>query len=307
MEKYKQFNKEKFRNTQYKNEEKSNEELELLRRKDLIILFAIIIGGLIISIFFLIFRLYIFSFAIAIGTMLTSRIVYQILYDKLKWHYKNSVVSKLLLKCFPDLTYDPFGSMDLNKISDCQLIRLGNHYISTDFIKSEYKKMQFEFANLELKDTSKNSTITIFKGQWIITQLPIKFEAIIQMFSTNLKSTMVKKKYDNGKNFTSIDIKEEEYRKLFNGYFQQASDLEKLPLLKILEKLKLLANKCENKIMLCIINDKLNIGIDSSKFWFNPDLFNKIDNIATRQNEIELLIYILEFSYAVNELLKNER
>ena len=134
MEKYKQFNKEKLRNSQYKYEEKSNEELELLRRKDIIILFAIIIGGLIISIFFLIFRLYIFSFAIAIGTMLISRIVYQILYDKLKWHYKNNVVSKLLLKYFPNLTYNPICSMDLDKISDCQLIRLGNHYLSTDFI-----------------------------------------------------------------------------------------------------------------------------------------------------------------------------
>lgn len=88
--------------------------------------------------------------------------------------YKEEVVIKVLEDMFEEYDYRMRPGYDKKRIYDTRLVQNGNRYSSDDYIRAVYKGVEFEFADVEIRnetnDGEHSSTVTYFVGQWIIVR-----------------------------------------------------------------------------------------------------------------------------------------
>lgn len=290
------------------------EELELLRKK--IIRKEIIISLIIISIVVLIMmNTSAFQFVVItifLGIIITTAINSK---DTKRFIeiYKKIVILDSLEKVFKNITYLPNEEMDYYKIANTNMMYMGDYYHSNDYIKGEYKNINFELADVEIEDEYTDSDgdthrITIFQGQWFIFDFNKSFKSDIQVCEKTFRNAKRKnKKYES--KFKKVELESLEFNKKFNVYAKEEIEAYYILTPNMMERILNVNEKIKGDLLFCFIDNKLHIGLYNNRDLFEPNIHKKIilerDTLKTME-ELNIITNFIDLMNLDNDLFRRE-
>ena len=290
------------------------EELELLRKK--IIRKEIIISLIIISIVVLIMmNTSAFQFVVItifLGIIITTAINSK---DTKRFIeiYKKIVILDSLEKVFKNITYLPNEEMDYYKIANTNMMYMGDYYHSNDYIKGEYKNINFELADVEIEDEYTDSDgdthrITIFQGQWFIFDFNKSFKSDIQVCEKTFGNAKRKnKKYES--KFKKVELESLEFNKKFNVYAKEEIEAYYILTPNMMERILNVNEKIKGDLLFCFIYNKLHIGLYNNRDLFEPNIHKKInlerDTLKTME-ELNIITNFIDLMNLDNDLFRRE-
>lgn len=230
-------------------------------------------------------------------TLLVLGITLAIFYHRRRVNYKMNVVLPILESMFGTVEYGELNGFDKHRIYDTKLVNNGNTFRSEDYLKAEYKGVTFESADVEITNVTSNgkttTTITYFKGQWVIVKPKRKIEGRLYIIDRNFyhsdpkgfwifKDTSLDKEL-----MESVDFNDE-----FNVYAE--SGHEAFYVLSPQKLIALLKIHHEN-VSFYFNNDELHIAIYSRKNMFEPTLFGDKSMEAQKQRVTDSILNVLKY------------
>ena len=220
--------------------------------------------------------------------------------DKQKYSlmYKNYFVTRSLNRIFEDVQYNKRG-IKKDVIESTNMINMGNHFESNDYVEAKYKGVNFCQSDVEVeKETvdsdGNSSTITLFQGRWLIFNFNKEFKSNVQVSGKRFGNDSLyvgygDKKYktigDNSSiveyqnmRYSKVKMESEAFNKMFRVYTQIEHDAFYILTPQIMEKLLNLANLYKGMIKFGFIDNKLHVAINDGRDAFEPASFlKKID------------------------------
>lgn len=290
------------------------EELELLRKK--IIRKEIIMSLIIISIVVLIMiNTSAFQFVVItifLGIIITTAINSK---DTKRFIeiYKKIVILDSLEKVFKNITYLPNEEMDYYKIANTNMMYMGDYYHSNDYIKGEYKNINFELADVEIEDEYTDSDgdthrITIFQGQWFIFDFNKSFKSDIQVCEKTFRNAKRKnQKYES--KFKKVELESLEFNRKFNVYAKEEIEAYYILTPNMMERILNVNEKIKGDLLFCFIDNKLHIGLYNNRDLFEPNIHKKInlerDTLKTME-ELNIITNFIDLMNLDNDLFRRE-
>jgi len=294
------------------------EELELLRKKAV----KRIIYSIIISLIFILIIIYKtkYYFLIPIGLIISiiiTIIISNKLINKFNLGYKGVFVEKSLQKIFDELTYEPEKGLNKNIIASTEMMDMGDRYSSNDYVKGKYKNINIEQADVHIeeeretrdKDGNRHTYwVTIFRGKWMIFDFNKKFKADIQLCQKGFHNSRINNWFKEDK-FKKVQMEDEMFNNLFRIYAQNEHDAFYIITPSLMEKIKILVNNINGKLLFCFIDNKLHIGLENGKDSFEPSIFKKINEeviLEEISKDIKLITSFVDELDLDNDLFRKE-
>lgn len=212
--------------------------------------------------------------------------------------FKETIVKDVLESTFDNVHYTTTQGIDKRRIYDTKLVNSGNSYASSDYLRARYHDLDFEFSNVEVKDSytvnDQTHTDTYFIGQWIIIKPKIKLSSKLYIIDKEFHfSTPHKPVFFAKTDLEKIELESIGFNKEYKIYTNDAQAAFKvLSPQKILE----LYEKHHENVSFYLNEQELHIAIYSNKFIFQDKLFSsetQANQEARVKNEIlKVLNYI---------------
>ena len=261
--------------------------------------------------------LLIFEIFIVVTVSLVIFILYSIPYSKYKVIYKDYYVKKALESVFTDLEYKPDEGISETVIRETEMMNMGDNFESNDFFSGKYKNINVEQADVEITEEREREnsdgdtetyTVTLFRGKWMIFDFNKPFKANMQVKS---------KWFDNSKiinwgkdiKFKRVKLEDEEFNKYFSVYAQDEEEAFYILTPHFMDKIKKVLNNVSGELLLCFINNKLHIGLDSNDDSFEPSLLSNSTEEQINNNilaDIKVITNFIDQLNLDNDLFKKE-
>ena len=261
--------------------------------------------------------LLIFEIFIVVTVSLVIFILYSIPYSKYKVIYKDYYVKKALESVFTDLEYKPDEGISETVIRETEMMNMGDNFESNDFFSGKYKNINVEQADVEITEEREREnsdgdtetyTVTLFRGKWMIFDFNKPFKANMQVKS---------KWFDNSKiinwgkdiKFKRVKLEDEEFNKYFTVYAQDEEEAFYILTPHFMDKIKKVSNNVSGELLLCFINNKLHIGLDSNDDSFEPSLLSNSTEEQINNNilaDIKVITNFIDQLNLDNDLFKKE-
>ena len=225
--------------------------------------------------------------------------------------YKKTVVIETFKNIFQDVNFNLDQGISYQKISETKMMDMGDSFSSNDYVCGKYKDISFESSDVEITETRTDSdgdsyTVTLFRGQWYIFDFNKSFKADLQVcekgFSNSRRGGLFSKTP-----FKKVELEDMEFNKLFKVYAQNELDAFYVLTPNTMENIKKLLSKINGKLLLCFINERLHIGVESNKDFYEASLRKKVDipsSIEKTKNEISVITDFIDILRLDNDLFK---
>ena len=290
------------------------EELEQARKKALLKqLISIGVAILVCIIAFIVFGPHLFGIGLFVGIILASFIPRKDI-NAFKTLYKQNIVVKSLNQICTDVAFDMQKGINRSVIAETEMMNMGDHFYSNDYVTGKYKNINFEMADVHIEEESTDSDgnttyYTIFRGQWYIFDFNKTFKANVQVcekgFGNAKRGKLFAKKEEK---YKKVELEDIEFNKMYKVYAQNELDAFYILTPGIMEKIKNVNAKIKGKVLFCFIDNKLHIGLYNNKDLFEASIYKKIDLDAAMKKtneEISIITDFVDILSLDNDLFKN--
>ena len=226
--------------------------------------------------------------------------------------YKEYFVLRSLKKYFTELKYDPDTGLEKEIIADTKMIYMGNMYSSDDFIEGKYKDVSFKQADVHIQyddhDSEKSSTITLFKGRWMVFDFNKEFKSNIQVVQKEFGFNKLIE--DDGISYKKVEMESDSFNKRYNVFAKNEHEAFYILTPSLMEKLEKLDDNNEGKLLLCFVDNKLHIGLyDDNDSFEPPSCMHKINEekeMNKTNKDIKVITQFIDELNLDNTLFKKD-
>jgi len=274
------------------------DELEKIRKK---ILIKTIITFLFMTLYFIVLLIASNSFlvyfiSVIAFTILVTEIITRKNRKEYKKIYKENVVLEVLKEYFTDLKYSLRVGIAESVISSTKMMMTGDKFRSNDRISAKYKDINLLYSDLHIQLEGKGRNddsppLTIFKGQWFVFDFNKTFKSNIQV-SEKFFMAVISGKVEG---YKRIKVEDVDFNRKFKVYAE--NELEAFYVLtpNTIEKIKTLNKKLRGKLLFCLINNKMHIGLDNRRDLFEPNVYRKINLNKEKERILKEIKIITDF------------
>jgi hypothetical protein len=228
--------------------------------------------------------------------------------------YKKTVVIETFKIIFKDVNFDLDKGISSKIISETKMMDMGDTFYSNDYVSGKYKDIPFESSDIHITETETDSeghshTVTLFRGQWYIFDFNKSFKADIQVcqkgFSNSRRGGLFSKTP-----FKKVELEDIDFNKKFKVYAQNELDAFYVLTPNTIENIKKLLDKVKGKLLLCFINNRLHIGVQSNQDFYEASLYKKVDiasSIEQTKKEISVITDFVDILRLDNDLFKKSK
>ena len=252
--------------------------------------------------------LLIFEVFIIIIVLLVTLILYSIPYSKYRGVYKDYYVKKALESIFTDLVYKADQGFDESVIRNTEMMDMGDDYKSNDYFSGKYKNINVEQADIEITEERERTNsdgeeeeyeVTLFKGKWMIFDFNKPFKANMQVKDKHFDNSKIIN-WGKDNKFHKVRLEDEEFNKYFRVYAQDEEEAFYILTPHFMDKIKKVSNNVSGELLLCFINNKLHIGLDSNDDSFEPSLLSNLSEEQINNNILSDIKVITDFVDQLN-------
>ncbi len=205
-----------------------------------------------------------------------------------KDNFKAVLVAEPFENEFGEIIFHPDTGFDKEVLDRTDMIRLGNRYFSNDYIKGSYKSIPFERADVLIQQrvqTGKSSsTITLFRGRWLIFDFNKEFHFDLQIVTKDFKNPQKNSNFftDAQERRHRIEMEDVNFNTLFHIYGQDDHEAFYILTPAMMEILKNMAETIDGEFMLGFVNHQLHVAINTDRDAMEPSIFSEIDPAAVQ-------------------------
>lgn len=212
-----------------------------------------------------------------------------------KKNFKKIIINENLKRIFAQIEYQPDKGFPKEMFEDIDMIKMGNIYSSEDYIKATYNGVNFEQADVCIMNRGRKITITYFQGRWIIFEFNKIFNGRIQIKEKDFYSaTNTGGLFSDSPKMEKVKMEDIEFNEKFDVFSSDGQEAYYIMTPQMINRIKTLKEKINNPIVLCFVDNKLHVGIDSRTDSFEPPIIDKID-----------LVYIYKTTYEETREITN--
>lgn len=206
--------------------------------------------------------------------------------------YKDAFVREPLTNNFENVVYEPSGGFLKENIESFRLCEMGNRYWSEDYIRATYMGVDFEVAEVNVREvhesSDSSSSETYFQGRMMVFNFPNKLVDFVSVYSRKFDHRAITKR--EAKDY-KVELESVQFNKDFDVYSTVQQDAFYLITPHFMERLQLLAGKYES-IAMNVVGSRVFLGFnepDVNVFDANIEV-GKLDidqEMAKVQGEID--------------------
>ena len=200
--------------------------------------------------------------------------------DRYRSVYKKRFVRRTLQTYFSDLHYAPNRGIPQEVIEDLHMMNMGTGFSSEDYFQASYKGIRLEQSDVEIIKHGNRSTITLFRGRWIIVDFNKPLQTGIQIVQKGFFATVPP-------GFSRIEMESETFNRDFFVFAQDAHDAFYILTPTLMERIENLRRE-NTALMLCFVGNQLHIAICDGRDHFEPD--NALHKLPTRPDTLAWMI-----------------
>ncbi|MCR5517658.1 MAG: DUF3137 domain-containing protein [Lachnospiraceae bacterium] len=193
--------------------------------------------------------------------------------DKYRKYYKENFVKNILEDIYDRVVYNPTKGIEERVLSSTGLIRTGTTYRSEDYIGASYHGINFEQSDVDITVKQGKSSRTIFKGRWMIFDFNKRFKSNVMVaqkgFEAVTTRSMISRKIHS---VDKISTESESFNKRFDVYAEEGHDAFYILTPVLMERIMRLDMSHKGQLALCFHNNKLYVGINDKKDFFEPSM-----------------------------------
>lgn len=237
--------------------------------------------------------------------LLTKRI------SKFTKMYKNLFVVDSLKNVFGDISYNPSLGIEEQTLKDTGLINTHDRYESNDYIKSNFKGIEFVQSDIhieeevEYKDSDGNTQTTwetVFFGRWLIFDFNKKFKNDLIVVSNSFNESLLR-----GYDFKKVSLEDILFNKSFKVYAKDEHEAFYILTPSFMEKLMKVTELINGGLLFMFVDSKLHVAINNYEDSFECNVFKKINEEAIKENitkDIKVITDLVEGLDLDNNLFK---
>ncbi len=217
-----------------------------------------------------------FTITLAFETCFTYKKV-----NDYKIQYKKLVVVDVFKRLFTNITYIPEKGISYNEIKSTNMVDMGNRFYSNDYLSATYNNIHFETSDVNIEEEHTDSeghthTVTLFRGQWYIFDFNKMFKSNIEVCSKYFTANKAKGLFSSS-NLHKIELEDVDFNNNFVAYSD--NDLEAFYILtpSLIQRIKDLKNRINAQIILCFVDNKLHLGVNTGKDLFEPKISEPVN------------------------------
>ncbi len=201
--------------------------------------------------------------------------------------FKEQFVLTSLKEVFDDLVYKPTEGLPRSVIADTEMMRMGDHYSSNDYVSGTYKGIHVTQADVHIEeeyettDSDGDTTThyeTLFKGRWMVFDFNKEFKANVQVAQKGFKNAKRKRFFvKKEEKYKLVSMEDEAFNKGFKVYAQDEHDAFYILTPTMMERIKKVSQGIDGKVIFCFVRNMLHVGVHNKKDSFEPKIFKKID------------------------------
>jgi len=234
--------------------------------------------------------------------------------NEFKKIYKNIVVLETLKKTFTITEFNPDAGIPRSEIYETEMMSTGDRYHSNDYIVGKYKNINFKCADVHIETESEdsdgnNTYLTMFRGQWMIFDFNKTFRANIQICEKLFAGAKRGGLFSKTK-YYRVNLEDVEFNNQFRVYAQNEQEAFYILTPGMMERIKKLNAQIPGKMLFCLKDNKLHIGLHNSKDLFEPNVYKKVDINEDKQkilNEMKIITSFVDVLNLENDLFKKEK
>lgn len=230
---------------------------------------------------------------IGVGVILFICWRVQKLRAEMKDLYKDAFVREPLANNFDNVVYEPKEGFTKENIEAFRLCEMGNRWWSEDYIRATYKGVDFEIAEVNVREVYEHSderttSENYFQGRMMVFNFPNKLVNTVAVYSRKFKHRALNQKV--AKDY-KVELESMQFNKEFDVYSADQQDAFYLITPHFMERLLLLSGKYES-IAMNVVGNRVFLGFnepDGNVFDANIEV-GKLDidkEMAKVQGEID--------------------
>lgn len=217
--------------------------------------------------------------------------------------YKEIFVETELKQTFDHLIYRPFDGISETVIKNTDMMKMSDIYESNDYIEADYNGVHFKQSDVSIKQKVKSSTITLFKGRWMIFDFNKEFKTNMQIIHKGFSNSA----NPNNTIFNRPDLKYEtikvENEKFNDTYIIRTQDEHNTYYIltpHLMEKMLQITSEMGRQMMFCFIDNQLHIAIYTGTDSFENSAFHKLDPQKEKESILKDIALITSFVDELN-------
>ncbi len=193
--------------------------------------------------------------------------------EQYKKAYKGYFVGRELAKNFTEIRYQHEAGLDKTVLSGTGLIDTGDRYFSNDLTTGKYKNVKFVQADVHIEEEYKDNEgdthyRTIFKGRFMIFELPKKFESRMMLSFAGEPVDGINRK--TGKVMRRIETESVEFNKTFLVHAEDGMEALYILTPDFMERVQELGRLHNNQVSVYFVDNKMIVGINDGDDVFEP-------------------------------------
>lgn len=207
-----------------------------------------------------------------------------------------------IVKAYKDFSYYPLSGIDSRVISDSNLFKSFNDFVSEDYIQGKYNNLEIKLSEIELINLSQREELkgneyvtitestTVFQGLFIITSMNKAFSATTYVLPNSwLKFLNPLPHYLN-----RVVLEDPNFEKAFDVYSDNQIEARYLLTPSFMERLQKVNN--QYNIRCCFVDNQMLMAIELNHDFFpsltliKPITYESIKQIYDQLNIIFLII-----------------
>lgn len=181
---------------------------------------------------------------------------------EMKELYKDAFVKEPLMNNFENVHYEPNGGFLRENIEAFQLCEMGNSFWSEDYIQATYRGVNFEVAEVNMREVDKSSDSnrveTYFEGRMMVFHFPNKLVSSVSVFSRKFKHRPLSRREAKE---TKVELEMVQFNNDFDVYSETQQDAFYLITPHFMERLQFLAGRYES-IAMHVVGNRVFLGFN---------------------------------------------
>ncbi len=215
-------------------------------------------------------------------------------------HFKRKLVESELLRTFTEVTFQPERGLERSFLADTGMIAMGNRYFSDDYICGKYKDIAFEQADVCIQQVTSNgkntTTTTYFKGRWMVFDFNKNFACELQIREKGFSYAKTSGGFFSSKpKMHKLELEDVEFNREFAVYAVDDHEAYYILTPPVMERMRGLRQRTNGELLLCFLNNRLHVAVNSGTNAFEPPVFSSIDMTAIRKQVEEEIDVITRF------------
>lgn len=195
--------------------------------------------------------------------------------------YKEKIVKAALAGKFDDLYFSPSEGISKDTLEATGMIHLGNRYSCNDYIRGRYKGIPFEQSDVCIQNVTNNgkttTTETYFEGRWMIFAFNKNFLCDLQVRERGFSAAKKSRGWFSDKpSMERLKLEDEQFNREFNVYAVDPHEAYYILTPHMMQSMRTLRDQTHGELLLCFINNRLHVAVDSRTDAFEPPLFSPI-------------------------------